>query len=107
MLKSPPALPVRTRIPLAVWAVAGVITLFSLVSSLLHAAHFGATPHAEQALPKPWLLVAAQTNVLAIRALPSWPWTTASNNFAPCFASSIFTGVKSAARPRPSLSIST
>ena len=49
MLKSPPALPVRTRIPLAVWAVAGVITLFSLVSSLFNATHFDAIPRALQA----------------------------------------------------------
>lgn len=37
MLKIPGTPPVRTRLPLAAWAVAAVVTLFSLVSSLLHA----------------------------------------------------------------------
>ena len=36
MLRIPETLPVRTRIPLAIWAVAAVVTLFSLTSSLLH-----------------------------------------------------------------------
>jgi hypothetical protein len=36
MLRIPETLPVRTRIPLVVWAVAAVVTLFSLTSSLLH-----------------------------------------------------------------------
>jgi hypothetical protein len=35
MLKIPPTLPVRTRVPLAAWAIAAVITLYSLMSSLL------------------------------------------------------------------------
>jgi len=30
------AIPVRTRVPLAAWAVAGLVTLFSLMSSALH-----------------------------------------------------------------------
>ncbi len=40
------AIPVRTRIPLAAWAVAALVTLFSLMSSALHlspVAHDGAT----------------------------------------------------------------
>ena len=37
MLKIPKTLPVRTRVPLAGWAVAGFVTLFALASSLLHA----------------------------------------------------------------------
>ena len=37
MLRIPDSLPVRTRVPLAAWAVAAVVTLFSLMSSLLHA----------------------------------------------------------------------
>jgi hypothetical protein len=36
MLKIPGTLPVRTRLPVAAWAVAGVVTLFSLISTLLH-----------------------------------------------------------------------
>ena len=49
MLKIPETLPVRTRIPLAVWAVAAVVTLFSLTSSLLHLpASNHALPSAEQ-----------------------------------------------------------
>jgi hypothetical protein len=49
----PELLPVRTRIPLAVWAVAGVVTLFSLVSSLVHvpASSNHALPSAERAMP--------------------------------------------------------
>ncbi len=50
MLKIPETLPVRTRVPLAAWAVAAVVTLFSLMSSLLHSPLLSgyATPHAEQ-----------------------------------------------------------
>jgi len=51
MLKLLPTLPVRTRVPLAVWAVAGMITVLSLASSLLHAATAPskhAAPRAEQ-----------------------------------------------------------
>ncbi len=50
MLKIPPTLPVKTRIPLAAWAVAAVVTLFVLMSSLLHATvpSDHAMPNAEQ-----------------------------------------------------------
>jgi hypothetical protein len=50
MLKLPPTLPVRTRVPLAAWAVAALVTLFSLASSLLQAMDpFGhAFPRAER-----------------------------------------------------------
>ena len=37
MLKIPDTLPVRTRLPLAAWAVAAAVTLASLMPSLLHA----------------------------------------------------------------------
>jgi hypothetical protein len=30
------SLPVKTRVPLTVWAFAGLLTLFSIVSSLVH-----------------------------------------------------------------------
>jgi hypothetical protein len=36
MLMVPDIPPVRTRLPSVAWAVAGLITLFSLTSSLLH-----------------------------------------------------------------------
>ena len=55
MLKIPETLPVRTRVPLAAWAIAAIVTLFSLVSSLLHAPGPAdhALPSAEQgAQPK-------------------------------------------------------
>ncbi len=39
MLNTPVKLPVRTRLPLAAWAVAGVVTLVSLLSSLWQAHH--------------------------------------------------------------------
>ena len=50
MLKIPETLPVRTRLPLAAWAVAAVVTLFSLMSALLHASAPAdhALPSAEQ-----------------------------------------------------------
>lgn len=50
MLKIPETPPVRTRIPLAVWAVAAVVTLFSLMSTVLHlpASSHRAMPQAEQ-----------------------------------------------------------
>jgi len=53
MLKIPETLPVRTRVPLAVWAVAAVVTLFSLMSSLMHlpASSNHALPSAEQEVP--------------------------------------------------------
>jgi hypothetical protein len=49
MLKIPESLPVRTRLPLAAWAVAGLVTLFSIVSSLMHIPHH-AVPSAEQGI---------------------------------------------------------
>jgi len=36
MRKISGTLPVKTRLPVAAWAVAGVVTLFSLISTLLH-----------------------------------------------------------------------
>jgi hypothetical protein len=53
MLKIPKTLPVRTRVPLAGWAVAGFVTLFALASSLLHAVAPGdhAMARAEQGEP--------------------------------------------------------
>ena len=50
MLKIPDTLPVRTRLPLAAWAVAAAVTLASLMSSLLHAPQptDRAMPSAEQ-----------------------------------------------------------
>lgn len=37
MLNLPTPLPLRTRVPLAGWALAGIVTVFSLTSSLLQA----------------------------------------------------------------------
>ena len=44
-------LPIRTRLPLAAWTVAALVTLFSLMSSLVHAPLVSghAVPSAEQA----------------------------------------------------------
>ena len=47
MPKNPPTLPVRTRVPLAGWAVAAVVTLYSLISSLVFA-----TPPSDHAMPR-------------------------------------------------------
>jgi hypothetical protein len=51
MLNVPP-IPVRSRIPLAGWAVAAMVTLLSLMSSFLHSIPFSdhAMPRAEQEL---------------------------------------------------------
>jgi hypothetical protein len=43
------SLPVKTRLPLAAWALAGLVTLFSLVSSISHLASHHAGPGLEQA----------------------------------------------------------
>jgi hypothetical protein len=63
MLNIPRTIPVRSRVPLAAWAVAAVVTLVSLMSSLLQAydplGH--AVPSAEQRMqPK---IVAHQAKV--------------------------------------------
>ena len=54
MLMIPETLPVRTRLPLEAWAVAAVVTLFSLMSSLLHAPASSdhPMPTAAQAMPQ-------------------------------------------------------
>lgn len=44
--------PVKTRLPVAAWAIAGVVTLFSLMSNVLHmpAPFHQAMPQAEQGM---------------------------------------------------------
>jgi hypothetical protein len=51
MLKILKTLPIRTRLPLAAWAVAALVTLFSLMASLVHAPATSdrAMPSTEQA----------------------------------------------------------
>ncbi len=49
MRKCPSSLPVRTRLPLAAWAVAALVTLFSIASTLLHLAPGSAGSATEQA----------------------------------------------------------
>ena len=50
MLTTPRMIPVRTRLPLAAWAVAAVVALVSVMSSLWQAHHpiDRAVPSAEQ-----------------------------------------------------------
>ena len=63
MLMTPDKIPVRTRLPFAVWAIAAVVTLASLISSLVHAYYPSrhAIPSAEQRVqPK---IVAHQARV--------------------------------------------
>jgi hypothetical protein len=38
MIKITGSVPVKTRLPLMAWVVAGLVTLFSMVSSLVHIA---------------------------------------------------------------------
>jgi hypothetical protein len=38
MIKITASVPVKTRLPLTAWVLAGVVTLFSMVSSLVHIA---------------------------------------------------------------------
>jgi hypothetical protein len=63
MLMTPDKIRVRSRLPLAAWAIAAVVTLASLISSLVHAydpSHHG-IPSAEQRVqPK---IVAHQARV--------------------------------------------
>jgi hypothetical protein len=50
MPKTSPSLRVRTRIPLAAWALAAVVAIYSVMSSVLQAApQDHAMPRAEQA----------------------------------------------------------
>jgi hypothetical protein len=38
MIKITGSVPVKTRLPLTAWVLAGLVTLFSMVSSLVHVA---------------------------------------------------------------------
>jgi hypothetical protein len=38
MIKITSSVPVKTRLPLTAWVIAGLVTLFSMVSSLVHVA---------------------------------------------------------------------
>ena len=53
MLNTPEKIPVRTRLPLAAWAVAAVVTLVSLMSSLLAGASSFDHAHAERRAAHP------------------------------------------------------
>jgi hypothetical protein len=51
MIRIVESLPVRTRLPLEAWALAGLVTLFSLVCSLIHVPLTDQTkPSVEQAI---------------------------------------------------------
>jgi hypothetical protein len=52
MLRIPGTPPVKTRLPVAAWAIAGLVTLFSLMSTLLHPStpSHRAMPQAEQGI---------------------------------------------------------
>ena len=45
MIKITGSVPVKTRLPLTAWVLAGLVTLFSMVSSLVHV-----TPASNQAV---------------------------------------------------------
>ena len=45
MIKIAGSVPVKTRLPLTAWVLAGLVTLFSMVSSLVHV-----TPASNQAI---------------------------------------------------------
>jgi hypothetical protein len=47
MLRIPGTPPVKTRLPVAAWAIAGLVTLFSLMSTVLHM-----SPTAHQEMPQ-------------------------------------------------------
>jgi len=51
MIKLPKTIPVRTRLPLSAWAVAALVTVFSLASSALHLSPVASSggAHVEQA----------------------------------------------------------
>jgi hypothetical protein len=50
MLRIPGTPPVKTRLPVAAWAIASVVTLFSLMSTVLHMSPL--SPPAHQAMPQ-------------------------------------------------------
>ena len=58
MLMTPDKIPVRTRLPFAAWAIAAVVTLASLISSLVHA--YDPSDHGIPSAPK---IVAHQARV--------------------------------------------
>jgi hypothetical protein len=55
MLKISGTIPVKTRLPAAAWAVASAVTLFSLLSTLMHPATptDETMPRAERTAPAP------------------------------------------------------
>jgi hypothetical protein len=74
MLKVPNSIPVKTRLPLSAWAVAALVSLFCVVSSLLHLspvdhqANAGVeqmTLHGDQARILSKQMMAAATSLIA------------------------------------------
>ena len=59
MFETVGTLPVKTRLPFAAWALAGLVTLFSLVNSLTHIS----SPMVEAAKPAT-VLYASMTDLL-------------------------------------------
>lgn len=53
MIKITGSVPIKTRLPLTAWVLAGLVTLFSMVSSLVHVAPAPnqAVSLSEQAVP--------------------------------------------------------
>ena len=44
MIKITGGVPLKTRLPLAAWVIAGLVTLFSMASSVVHVARFESNP---------------------------------------------------------------
>jgi hypothetical protein len=51
MIKITGGVPVKTRLPLTAWVLAGLVTLFSMVSSLVHVTPASSQAVSEQAVP--------------------------------------------------------
>jgi hypothetical protein len=45
MIKITGGVPLKTRLPLAAWVIAGLVTLFSMASSVVHVAPAPNQPH--------------------------------------------------------------
>src|SRR3989304_5991077 len=82
MLRIPETLPVRTRLPLAAWAVAAVVTLFSLMSALLHASAPAGPARALRLSPPPMNLIARNDELAeACARLGSAPFVAVDTEF--------------------------
>ena len=61
MIKITGSVPVKTRLPLTAWVLAGLVTLFSVLSSLVHV-----TPASNQAVSEQVTVVAKEAHQASV-----------------------------------------